>query len=197
MTLSKLSIAVLSLSLATYASKAEEVVKPEAPKTDVAKSAETKPDEAKPADAKPADAVAKPKADGELPKAPEGLSPVNEAKQNETFVGELSKGLPEGGKPKSEKKAAKAKLAGDALTLHVAGHADGAKGKKAEKGAKNGQNYTLIASGELLAQLTNLAEKHAHVKVTGALSGETLTVKEVSEAPADATPEKKKKKKDA
>ena len=212
----KLSFAVLSLSLLASVSRAEDA-KPDAPKPAEVTPAEIKPaDAAKPADATPAatdtkTADAKPAetkiadtatatdkakstTDGELPKAPEGTSPINATHENESLIGDLSKGAGGEGK-KAAKKAAKKGLNPDALVLHVAGQKNKAdKGDKdAKKEAKHGKDITLTASGDILAQLTAFAEKHAHIKVTGSLSGDTMTVKEVSEAPADAAGKKKKK----
>ena len=156
--------------------------------------AEDKPDTPTPF-SKPGDA---PKTEnGELPKAPEGKPGIEATHQNESLIGELVKG----GAPdkaalknmtKAEKKAAKGGLPDpNALTLHIAGMK-----VKGDKAAKKGRTVTLTATGDVLAQLNTLADKHAHVKVTGDVTGETMAVKEATEAPADAgaKPEKKKKK---
>lgn len=176
MKLFRFILPTLAAVLFSTALRAEDA-KPDAPKTDEAKPAETKP-----ADAKPADA---PKTDGELPKAPDGSATLSAAHQNESLVGDISKGAGKGkGKTKAEKKAAKNDTT---LTLKVAGEKI-----KGDKSAKKGRTITLTATGDVLTQLTSFAEKKAHIKVTGDLNGDTMTVKEVSEAPADA----KKKKKD-
>lgn len=134
---------------------------------------------------------------GELPKAPEGKPGLTNAAQTEALIGELVKG----GAPdkaalknmtKAEKKAAKGGIPDpNTLTLHIAGMK-----VKGDKAAKKGRTVTLTATGDVLAQLTALADKHAHVKVSGEVNGNTMTVKEASEAPADADakPAKKKKK---
>lgn len=198
MKLLKLSLATLTMAWCAFAVKAEDTKTPDAPKPVDAKPADTKPADTKPADAKPADAPAaeKPKtADaGDLVKVPEGTPPLSTVHDFDSFIGDISQGAPDTGKgkEKASKKAAKKGIDDKSLVLLVANHGD--KKDKAEKGSKHGQEIILTATGDVLAQLTAFAEKHAHIKVTGSLTGDTMTVKEVSEAPADKAAEKKKKK---
>jgi hypothetical protein len=107
------------------------------------------------------------KADGDLPKAPDGKPSLN--KDGETLVGVLSHG---GGKGAKAKKNAN----GTALTLKVGAGGGKNKDKTAEK-----RTVTLTATGDILTQLNTLAEKKAHIKVTGKLDGDKMTVTSVSE----------------
>jgi hypothetical protein len=182
MSMLKLSFAALALAVLSVTVRAEDA-KPDAPKPDDTKTA---PAETKPADAKPADAAA---ADKPL-KTPDGLSPVNNV-QSESLVGEVTKGLTgENGKEMKAKKAAKKGLNADSIILHVANHGD-AEVKKGK--GKGGREVNLTGDADMLAKLTAFAEKKANIKVTGALTGDTMTVKEVSEAPAEPAAKKKKK----
>ncbi|HLX60372.1 MAG TPA: hypothetical protein VKX17_03725 [Planctomycetota bacterium] len=169
MTHFRFALPLLAAMLFSAALKAEETTT-DAPKVD----------DAKPTETKPADA---PKTDGELPKAPDGTSTLAASHANESLAGVIGKAKP---KDKAEKKAAKKGGGLDTFTLHVAGSKI-----KGDKEAKKGRTVTLTASGDVLAQLKAFAETKAHIKVTGDLNGDTMTVKEVSETPAD----KKKKNK--
>ena len=192
MKLLKLCLATLAMAWCAFAVKAEDAKTPEAPKPVEAKTTETKPTDTKPADAS-ATEIPKTADTGDLPKAPDGTSPINAAHENEALVGDISQGPPDNGKgkEKSAKKAAKKGIDDNSLVLHVANTGD--KKDKTDKATKHGQDITLTATGDVLAQLTAFAEKHAHIKVTGTLNGDKMTVKEVSEAPADKTEKKKKK----
>jgi len=186
-----LTLAVPILAVLCFASlsKAEDAPKPDDTKPAEAKSAENKTEESpvvgesKSPDAKPAD-------NGELPSAPTGNATVSTAGSNESLIGDISKGAPVGkGKAKNKKKGG----SGDAsaLVLTVA-HAKGKEAKKARKEGKTPKTVTLLASGDILSQLNAFADKHAHIKVTGTLNGDTLTVTEVAEAPAETAKKKKK-----
>ena len=189
MSMLKRSIAVLALAMLSFIVGAEEA-KPEPTKADETKVAapETKPADAKPADAKPADAAAT----TDKPKAGDGLAPVG-APQSDSLVGEVTKGLAgENGKEMKAKKAAKKGISADSIILHVASHGDAeAKGKG--KGKAGGREVNLTGDADMLAKLTAFAEKKANIKVTGAMAGDTMTVKEVSEAPAESAKKKKNK----
>jgi hypothetical protein len=64
------------------------------------------------------------------------------------------------------------------LQLHVHVH----HGRAAtDATALHGKTVSLTASGSVLSKLHALAGKHAHVRVSGTLSGNTMTVTEVSE----------------
>ncbi len=86
-------------------------------------------------------------------------------------IGHASKGGDKGAKKSKKTESAE-------LVLHVAEHHGK---KKADAGAQHGKSVTLSATGDVLTQLNDLAKNHAHVKVTGTLSGETLTVTSVTE----------------
>lgn len=163
------TMVAICTALFAVAVRAEET-KPEAPKPD-----------APAADAPKTDAPKTDAAAGELPKAPEGVSQAN---TSEALVGTLHKGPMTNAKGKVKKGS---NGNPDAILLTV----DNAEVGK--KGMKNARQVTLTATGDILTQLTSLADKSAHVKVSGSVTGDTMTVKEASEAPVDA---KKKKKKD-
>jgi hypothetical protein len=116
------------------------------------------------------------KDNGELPKAPEGKSVLS--KDGEVLTGTLSMGAAGKGDKKAKKKSAD-----KTLVLYV--KPEGKKDKGAEK-----RTVKLTATGDILTQLNGLAEKHAHVRVTGNLNGDAMTVTTVTE---EAAKEKKKK----
>jgi hypothetical protein len=116
------------------------------------------------------------KADGELPKAPEGKPSLNDKAGGETLIGTLSHG---GGKGKAAKKSAST-----ALVLKVK-----PEGKNKDKTAEK-RTVTLTATGDILTQLNTLAEKKAHIRVTGTMTGDAMTVTSVTE---EATKPKKNK----
>ena len=106
MKLLKLCLATLAMAWCAFAVKAEDAKTPEAPKPVEAKTTETKPTDTKPADAS-ATEIPKTADTGDLPKAPDGTSPINAAHENEALVGDISQGPPDNGKGK-EKSAKKA-----------------------------------------------------------------------------------------
>ncbi len=74
--------------------------------------------------------------------------------------------------------AAKGGGAGHELVMHVHTH----HGKSAtDPTAKHGKTVKIAASGSVLKELHELAKAHAHVKVTGTLSGDVMNVTAVSE----------------
>lgn len=90
----------------------------------------------------------------------------------ETLSGQL-------GHKTGEKGAKKGKKASSSeLVLHVSEHHGK---KKTDKGAQHGKSVTLTASGNVLTQLNEFAKKHAHVKVSGTIDGENMTVTSVTE----------------
>lgn len=147
---------------------------------------EAKPETPKPATPVDAPTPDVPKVDGELPKAPEGVAPL--AAQSESLVGAIHKGGALNPKGKVKKNSVGNP---DAIVLSVVGEK-----VKGEKG-RNRREVTLSATGDLLTQLTTLADQKKQVKVTGTLTGETMTVKEVSEVPGGGEKMKKKKKDNA
>ncbi len=175
----KFALPMLAVLCFAGALKAEDTPNPDAPKTEDAKPAETKTDESPAPVTKLAD-------NGELPSAPTGNATAASSSASDTLTGDISKGAPTG-KAKKKKKGG----SGDSSTLTLAvAHPKGKEAKKAKKEGKTPKTVTLLASGDVLSQLNAFADKHAHVKVTGTLSGDSMTVKEVTEVEAD----KKKKK---
>jgi hypothetical protein len=95
--------------------------------------------------------------------------PINGA---ETLSGQLGNKAGEKGAKKGKKTSS------SELVLHVSEHHGK---KKTDKGAQHGKSVTLTATGDILKQLNEFAHKHAHVKVSGSLNGDTMTVTSVSE----------------